>query len=216
MHVVVLIRRSTSVARDRVVSEIGCADRARRQLPVANRAANRIFSSLQALPVRKLRDRFELAHASHRLPGRAGLKIGERQRKRWHSSLWLPGQWRPHRAPRPMLSLAQSLDQTRRGQDRRRARRLRPQAHLARPRHLPRLRRRHAAHRHRTALAPAAVSLRHLMSPLRHPYLPPDSHRRCGRSSRRHRRRYALPRSKPFFESNPRGIFSMTPRHRTH
>jgi hypothetical protein len=31
------------------------ADRARRQLPLANRAANRIFSSLQALPVRKLR-----------------------------------------------------------------------------------------------------------------------------------------------------------------
>jgi hypothetical protein len=54
---------------------------------------------------------------------------------------------------------------------------------------------------------PRHRSLRHLMSPLRHPYLPPDSHRRCGRSSRRHRRRYALPRSKPFFESNPRGHF---------
>jgi hypothetical protein len=54
---------------------------------------------------------------------------------------------------------------------------------------------------------PRRRSLRHLMSPLRHPYLPPDSHRRCGRSSRRHRRRYALPRSKPFFESNPRGHF---------
>ena len=33
----------------------------------------------QPLPRQKAADRLELAHASHRLPGRAGLEIGERQ-----------------------------------------------------------------------------------------------------------------------------------------
>ena len=42
-------------------------------------AENKIEQGGQALPGQKAADRLELAHASHRLPGRAGLEIGERQ-----------------------------------------------------------------------------------------------------------------------------------------